>query len=734
MTGAMKAFWRILGYVRPQWPRVTAVVLSAMVVALLLSVSFMTVIPLMKVMISEEGLHGWIDRKSCHYKYGLDFYVPQAAEIIAGRQRAEGLRIARVEQNSLGWTAGLRAGDRIVAVDGESDASRPVTYFRLLQSLATAKDDYVGLAVVADEAEGTAAARTVELHTPYDRSYVEGLGWGRFGRFTLDLKLFAVESAQWAAGFVPRERTAQSRTTATIAIILGIGVLTIIRCGAKFYQAYLAEKVVQVSVNRLRADTFGHVLDMPMGFFARERPSDTVSRIMRDTGVISGAIKVLLGKALREPLNALFMLGCAALISWQLTLVFLCAAPLVVGLLSIFGRKMKKATRKSLAAGSVMLGRLQQTLEGLGVVKVYNRQGYERRAFHEINRRLLKQLLRIAKVDAATMPVLEVLGMIGGGLALVIGVQWVGRSQMDASEFLGLLILMGASAESVRKASGIWNRVQQANAAAERVFAIMDQPKETDFQGTIVLGPLRRRIEFVDVVFSYPGSDEPALKGINLSVPAGRTVAIVGPNGSGKTTLANLIPRFYDPDSGRVLIDDTDIRDVTLASLRDQIAMVTQNIVTFNDTIMANIAYGKADATEQEVIAAAKRAYAHEFISLLPGGYDTVIGEQGVGLSGGQLQRIIIARAILKDPSILIFDEATSQVDPDSEAKIHRAIEQIMRDRTSFIIAHRFSTIVAADAIVVMDGGRVIDQGRHDELARRCPLYQSLYETQLVRT
>ena len=260
----------------------------------------------------------------------------------------------------------------------------------------------------------------------------------------------------------------------------------------------------------------------------------------------------------------------------------------------------------------------------------------------------------------------------------------------------------------------------------------MDQPLEPQKRGSVELAFLKNTIEFKDIVFSYPGSDRPVLNGINLTVKAGHNIALVGPNGSGKTTLANLLPRFYDPDSGQVLIDGKDIRDVTLFSLRSQIGMVTQDVVTFNDTIAANIAYGKPGATKEEIIAAAKRSFAHEFISPLPNGYDTVIGEQGTGLSGGQLQRIVIARAILKNPTILIFDEATSQVDADSEAKIHQAIEEIMHNRTSFIIAHRFSTIIAADLIVVMDKGRIVAQGRHEELIKSCPLYQSLYETQLM--
>ena len=731
----MKDFNRIFKYLWPQWPQIIFVVVSAILVAVLLSLSLLTVIPLLKVMLEDEGLHGWVDRKTCEWRYGMEFSVPDKTDsFIEENTHSVGyyLLVTRVKSKSTAEASGLRIADHIIGI-GElsvTEDNPKIPFTELLKELATTKQDHVTLRLKRIGQDNKLEDLTIVLsNNRVDSSSSEKL----FGNVVGSAKKKIIEVAQWAMSFLPREQGQANKIKAVIFIILVVGVVTIIRCVAKFYQSYLAEKVVQVGINHLREDAFGHVMDMPLEYFANERPSDTVSRIVRDTTVMGAAIKIMLGKALREPLNALFMLGFAMWLSWQLTLIFLCSAPLVLGLLGIFGRKMKKATTKSLVASSQMLGKLQETMTGLRVVKVYNQQRYEQNTFKNINNRLLKQLLKISKVDAAITPLLEVLGMAAGSAALIIGVHWVTENQMGGSEFLGLLILLGATAESVRKTSDIWNKIQEANAAAERIFSLTDKPVEYEKSGAAELEPMTRKIEFRNVVFSYPGTVTPALKGINLSVQAGHNIALVGPNGSGKTTLANLIPRFYDPDSGQVLIDGKNIRDVTLFSLRNQIGMVTQNVVTFNDTIAANIAYAKPDATREEIIAAARRSFAHEFIEPLPSGYDTVIGEHGSGLSGGQLQRIVIARAILKNPAILIFDEATSQVDADSEAKIHKAIEEIMRNRTSFIIAHRFSTIITADLIVVMNDGQIIAQGQHEELMQICPLYQSLYETQLVK-
>jgi len=729
----MKALRRIFSYIWPQWPRIIGVVVSAVIVAVLLSLSLLTLIPVLRVMLTDEGLHGWIDRKACEWRYGVEFSVPKGADFIKDEHRDVGysILVIVVEDESIGQRAGLRIGDRVIgAGDLLVTAERPkVLYTRILEELATSEAERTILQVRRLAADNTTGEKMVALN-------MEGVGGtvvGPLSGFAMSTRSAIIDAAQWAVGFLPREQTAANRTKAAVLIILLVGVFTVIRCLAKFYQGYMAQKVVQVGINCLREDAFAHAMDMPMGFFASERPSDTVSRIVRDTTVMGAAIKVMLGKALREPLNALFMLIGAMYLSWQLTLVFLCGAPLILMLLTVFGKKMKRATRKSLVIGSKMLGKLQETMAGLKVVKAYNQQCRERETFENINNGFLKQLLKISKVDAATSPAMEVIGMAAASVALVVGVDWVNKGNMDGPEFLTLLALLAVSAESVRKTSGIWNKIQQANAAAERVFAVIDEPIEKEAADAFELSPLKDRIEFVNVVFTYPGAEVPVLKGVNLSVQAGHNVAIVGPNGSGKTTLANLIPRFYDPDSGQLLIDGKDIRDATLFSLRNQIGMVTQNVVTFNDTIAANITYGKSDATMEEIIAAAKRSFAHEFVALLPDGYNTIIGEQGAGLSGGQLQRIVIARAILRDPAILIFDEATSQVDADSEAKIHKAIEEIKRDRTTFLIAHRFSTVITADVIVVMDDGRIIAQGQHEELIQTCPLYQSLYETQLVK-
>ena len=714
----MKSFKRIFRYVWPQWPRLIVIVVSAMVIGMLFAFSVGTVLPLLKVMMGEEGLHGWVDRLIAKDRFGISFYVPDKIDLSDpnGRNVIYYIRVTDVAEQTTAFDAGLEQNDCIVGV--ANTLIRPgivdnIPSQKLLEQLATAEDND-------------------EIIIQYNRLNARGQIELKELKLFAGPKPFYADFVQRALSFMPRQEVRENTRRAVVFIILMMLVATVVRCTARFYQDYTVQKVVQTSVTCLREDMFKHSMNIPAGFFDSEGSSDTVSRLIHDTNTVGGGIKTLFGKTLREPFKALGMITMAMAIDYKLTLIFLCGAPMSLYAIGKLGGKIKRVTKKTLISWAKMLGKLQDVISAVKVVKVYNRQEYEQTNFTAISRKLLKRQFRIAKLDSIAGPMLETLGMIAGSIGLLFGVQWVFENTMQSSEFFTLLIILGVTADSFRKTSDVWNNVQKANAAAERVYSLIDQSPEVQSPDAFELAPLKDRIEFINVVFAYPGSETPVLKGINLSVQAGHNVAIVGPNGSGKTTLANLIPRFYDPDSGSILIDGKDIRDATLLSLRSQIGMVTQNVVTFNDTIAANIAYGKLDAASEEIIAAARRAFAHEFIAPLPDGYDTIIGEQGAGLSGGQLQRIIIARAILKDPAILIFDEATSQVDADSEAKIHAAIEEIMQDRTTFIIAHRFSTVMTADVIMVMDDGQIIAQGQHDELIRSCALYRSLYETQLV--
>jgi len=741
---SVKEFWRIWTYVWPQWPRLVVVVATAVMIGMLFSVSFVTIIPLLKVMMGEEGLQGWLDRKSCEIRYGMDFYVPDRADLMRqDSQIAYFLLVSTVEEEGLAWRAGIRPRDRIVDVNAfrETSGRESVPASKLLELLATADDGVtLDLAMLRSTSQGALEPMALELTTREHPDAISADEMSLVARLRWGVEWALVNRMQWVAGFLPRgdgkslEEARSDNERAVVIIIVAMGVITLVRCVATFYQKYLAEKVVQVAIARLRADVYRHVLYMPVGFFSAKGTSDTISRVVGDTATAGKGIKILLGKALREPMKAFFCLLGAMVLSWQLTLIFLAAAPPTVACLSLLGKRMRKATRRSLMSSARMLGRLQDSVSALPVVKVYNRQDREASLFGAVNREFLRRTLRMAKVEAATQPMLEVLGMIAGSAALVVGAHWVFsmRGGMEGSEFFALLVLLGTSAESVRKASDVWNSVQSANAATERVFEVADAPREKEDPEAFVLPPLRNRIEFRDVTFTYPQADSPALRDVSLEVQAGQTVAIVGANGSGKTTLVNLLPRFYDPDTGQVMIDGQDIRMATLVSLRDQIGLVTQTVATFNDTVAANIGYGKPDATREEIIAAARRAHVHEFIDTLPNGYDTMIGEHSTGFSGGQLQRIVIARAILKNPTILIFDEAMSQVDAESEAKINEALGDLMQGRTCFIIAHRFSTVIGADRIVVMEGGRIVDQGVHAELMGRCGVYRGLYETQLV--
>lgn len=720
----MKAFNRIFEYIWPQWHRVVLTVSCALIVAVLLSVSYLTVIPILKVMIKTEGLHPWIESKVCTNRYGMELNDTSAS-------------ILDIDEEGLAYASGLKQGDSLLGIESVSDPNlADLDFSNLVRQLAstTAPSITVKIARSSSEVRGQSVFLSLPLKTPHDSNAMQDLAWNWGKRTSVKFEGAVLAKGQQLISHLPRDTSPEGKMKAIILIIELMLVVTFLRCIAKYFQAYIAEKIVQVTVTNMREDVFSHVLRMPMGYFSSERPSDAMSRIVKDTAEMSHALKIMFGKAIREPLNALVGLGVAMYLSWQLTLIFLGGAPLILIIVAQFGKRMKRASKKTLEASAQMLSKLQESVAGLTVVKVYNQQTNEVSAFRAINHRLLKQQLRISRIAAATSPALEIIGMAAACAALIVGARWVTQSsdQIAGENFLALLVVLGASAEAARKASDVWNKIQKADAAAERVFFLIDQPLETDSSNAPAMATIKDAIEFQDVNFTYPGTTHRVLNQINITIQAGKTVAVVGSNGSGKSTLANLLPRFYEPEAGRILLDGKDIGQADLTSLRNQIGMVTQNVVSFNNSVAYNIAYARPEASQDEIIEAAKQAFAHEFIETLPNGYDTIIGERGTGLSGGQLQRIVIARAILKNPAILIFDEATSQVDAESEAKIHDAIEKLMVDRTTLIIAHRFSTVVAADQIVVLHKGSVVAQGTHKELLETCKQYQGLYKTQLV--
>jgi ABC-type multidrug transport system fused ATPase/permease subunit len=715
----MNSFKRLLKYIWPQWPSLVTIFVAVIFIGLLFSASFVTVIPLLKVMMGQEGIHGWVNRELADKRYGMDFYVPDRSELADPTKNVlYYLTVSDIddEEGEPAYEAGVRLNDKIIYVGDVSESAGELgkmTSSQMLRELTwREKGDDMTLTLLRTDSEGLDEQLTVELPAvkkPFYFGYVKSI-----------------------MSHISIDEDKESKIEAVKMIFFLLVIATVIRCFARFWQDYLAQRVVNIALNHLRRDTFSHIVDMPLKYFSSEGPSDAVSRIVRDTEGAGHGIKVMLGKAIREPSKAVFTLLMAFFISWQIVIIFLCGAPFIGITVGTLGKKIKKSTRRSLQSWSKMLCKLEETIAGLRAVKVYNQQGYEKKNFRNINDRLLKYQNKISKIEASTGPLMEVLGMIAGTIGLLFALKWVFNGSLDESEFFTLLILLGSSAESIRKSSDVWNKVQQSNAAAERVFNVLDQELEKETAKPIEIDEIKDSIEFKNLIFTYPGVSEPVLKGINLKVKAGQNVAIVGPNGSGKTTLLNLLPRFYDADSGQILLDGNDIHDLSLKSLRSKLAVVSQRVITFNTTIAENISYGRPDATMDEIIAAAKHSYAHEFIAKMPDGYETVIGEDGAGLSGGQLQRIVIARAILKDPQILIFDEAMSQVDADSEAKISRALDELTTNRTSFVIAHRFSTVVNSDVIAVVDDGRIAATGKHSELIEQCPLYRRLYETQLM--
>jgi ABC-type multidrug transport system fused ATPase/permease subunit len=520
-----------------------------------------------------------------------------------------------------------------------------------------------------------------------------------------------------------------------VLIMSVIAAFTVVGSTGRYIHQLMSITVTQQVAVAWRDRLFRALVDAPISFFLGQNASDHASRAMFDTGVLARGHLAVLGRALPEVLKGIAAVSVALWLDAQLTLVAMIAAPLSGIVLYRFGRVIERASKRALQEQAGMLKAVNEVLGALHVIKTHGAEGYERRRFRRLNRRLFDEQMKMRQARALASPVIETFGLFCVLIAALIAAWYVFRQNVDPATFLSVLVMLAAAGASLKPLTQLHTQVKEADAAAKRLLEgaqIAGEPIGREERADHpVLARHHGSIEFEDVTYSYRGAETPALRGISLTAGHGQTVAIVGGNGSGKTTLLNLIPRLTAPSAGRVLIDGTDIADVNLKSLRRQIAVVPQQSILFEGTIADNIAYGLLDAKRGQIEAAGTAAFAHDFVDALPDGYDTVLGEGGSGLSGGQKQRLCIARAILRDPAILILDEATSQIDADSEAKINRAMETFRTGRTTFIIAHRLSTVVDCDVIVVMDAGQIVDRGTHAELLERCEIYRTLTHTQL---
>lgn len=492
--------------------------------------------------------------------------------------------------------------------------------------------------------------------------------------------------------------------------------------------SYVGLRIVADNQNRL----FAHLSRMDLQFFHDHATGRLVSRFMVDINAMRAAVSNVLTGFGKDALSVVGLVVVMFVQDWHLALVAFFVFPLAVLPIVRLGRRMRRVTADTQEEMGQLTTLLEQTFQGIRVVKAYNMEAYERRRMADVVGRILTLTLKAARIRALSSPVMETLGGVAVAVVIVYGGSRVVAATTDAGSFFSFVTALLLAYEPMKRLANLNASLQEGLAGAQRLFELLDiAPRIQEKPGARVLVVARGAIRFEDVRFAYvPG--HAALDGVRLDVPAGRTVALVGPSGAGKSTILNLVPRFYDVGTGRVLIDGEDVRDVTLASLHKAIALVSQEIMLFDDTVRANIAYGRAGADEDEIVAAARAAAAHEFIRALPQGYDTMVGEQGVRLSGGQRQRLAIARAMLKNAPILLLDEATSALDTESERQVQAALAALMRGRTTLVIAHRLSTVIGADLIHVIERGRVIESGTHGELLARQGAYARLYALQFV--
>lgn len=539
---------------------------------------------------------------------------------------------------------------------------------------------------------------------------------------TISAKMKAV-AARLVAG--------QTRLESLRRLCLLVIVVALLKNLFRYFQGYLMAYVEQRLVMSLRNDLYRHFHSLSLSYFHGERTGQLISRVTNDVGLVNSGIAAGFVDMIKNPLLILCYTAILFYFSWRLTLFAAIIFPVTFWIISKFGRRIRRQSTVSQEKMADITSLLQETISGIRVVKAFAMERFEIEKFREKIREYFKTMLRLTRIQKLFGPVNETVITI-----VCVMVLWYGGRQvltagsLEPEYFIAFLVVLFSLIQPVKDLGRNYGNIQVGMAAAKRIFQVMDTPpKIREAERAADLPGLRDAIRFKDVCFHYNGSDV-VLHHINLEVKRAEIVALAGPSGGGKSTLVDLLARFYDPTEGCIEIDGVDVRMVKLDALRRLMGIVTQETVLFNDTVWNNIAYGLREVSEERLIQATKAANAHDFITALPQGYQTNIGDRGVRLSGGERQRLAIARAILKDPDILIFDEATSALDTESECLVQQAIENLMANRTTFVIAHRLSTIRHADRIVVIDGGRIVQEGRHEELMRQGGLYRKLYDMQ----
>ena len=517
-----------------------------------------------------------------------------------------------------------------------------------------------------------------------------------------------------------------------LAVFVALMAMTVVGAAANFGHQYLSLTLCVRVVTEIRHDVFKHCVNLPLGIVLERGASEFVSRTTRDSAELQRGLVALTGKTVAQATKGIAAFAAAIWFDWRITLIALVAAPLIAVPLRKFGKRIRRGVRGSLRAQEDLLRVSNESLQGIRAVKTASAESESIRRFDAANAAVLREEMRVRFAQAMSSPIVEAISIAAVCALALIAARQIIDGKLQFETFVLSLGALAAAGGSLKPIAGLVNEVQAASAPAERLQELLDTAREDAGERSKPALPAHARsIRFEDVTFRYRGATSDALRGVTLEVAHGERVALVGANGCGKTTLLALVPRLFAPQSGRILVDGADVAGHSLRSLRAQVGVVTQDSVLIHGTIAENIRFGLEGASDESVRAAARRAHASAFIERLPKGYDTPVAEGGTSLSGGQRQRIAIARAVLRDPRILILDEATSQVDAESEEQINAAIREFGEGRTTLVIAHRLSTVLAADRIVVMDAGRVVASGRHEELLAACEAYGRIARTQL---